>query len=308
VLFTFLPFSIACSDRKWRRRTIPQETLIRSAFARLNPCFLSTTGFESGAPKRVFTFGYKVSVRRFGLKLQRPAAILSALSVIDALCTAQILTIAHWPFASFHFRQYLTMMTSKPFSDACEENQEPILNIIGGYFRGLGSVLEIGSGTGQHAVYFSAALPHLTWQGSDRAENLPGIEMWRAEAGLANLRPALALDVMSDAWPDERFDAVFSANTAHIMAWPAVQAMFQGVAGVLASGGLFALYGPFNYGGEYSSASNARFDQWLKARDPHSGVKDVDDLTKLGRQVGLELFEDIEMPVNNRILMWRRVA
>ncbi len=200
------------------------------------------------------------------------------------------------------------MTASKPFSAACEENKEPILSIIRPLFADVREVLEIGSGTGQHAVYFAAALRHLVWQPSDRLENLPGIGLWLDEAELDNLRRPMALDVLRDTWPSTHFDAVYSANTAHIMSIDEVQSMFHGVAAVLPPGALFALYGPFNYDGRYTSDSNARFDQWLKARDARSGIKDVGDLTAFGDSVGLALSQDYAMPVNNRLLLWQRIA
>jgi SAM-dependent methyltransferase len=202
----------------------------------------------------------------------------------------------------------VNMTASKPFSAACEENKEPILSIIRPLFADVREVLEIGSGTGQHAVYFAAALRHLVWQPSDRLENLPGIGLWLDEAELDNLRRPMALDVLRDTWPSTHFDAVYSANTAHIMSIDEVQSMFHGVAAVLPPGALFALYGPFNYDGRYTSDSNARFDQWLKARDARSGIKDVGDLTAFGDSVGLALSQDYAMPVNNRLLLWQRIA
>jgi cyclopropane fatty-acyl-phospholipid synthase-like methyltransferase len=194
----------------------------------------------------------------------------------------------------------------KPFSQSCEENKEPILHVIGPLFAGARTLLEIGSGTGQHAVYFAAAMPHLRWQASDRRENLAGIRLWREEADLANLLPPLQVDVIGDAWPEQIYDGVFSANTAHIMSWDEVQAMFTGVARVLRPGGFFALYGPFNYGGRYTSHSNARFDAWLKAQDPRSSIKDFDALDALAQRLGLLLAADHTMPVNNRTLVWSR--
>jgi cyclopropane fatty-acyl-phospholipid synthase-like methyltransferase len=193
----------------------------------------------------------------------------------------------------------------KPFSEACEENKGPILAVLERLFVETHGVLEIGSGTGQHAVWLAAALPHLTWQTSDRSENHPGIRAWLDEAGLPNVLPPIELDV-AGAWPEGRFDAVFSANTTHIMSWPEVELMFEGIGRVLEEGGCLALYGPFNFGGNYTSESNARFDQWLKNRDPHSGIRHFEDLDALARSHGLSFVEDIPMPVNNRTLVWRR--
>ncbi len=193
----------------------------------------------------------------------------------------------------------------KPFAESCEENKAPILQVLVRLFADTRSVLEIGSGTGQHAVHFAAAMPHLVWQTSEVAVHHGGIHAWLDEVALANLRYPLDLDVRRD-WPDEPYEAVFSANTAHIMSWPEVEHLFQGVGRVLAPGGLFALYGPFNYGGEYTSESNRRFDAWLKGRDPLSGIRDFDALDRLADQQGLIFQEDVEMPVNNRILVWRK--
>jgi cyclopropane fatty-acyl-phospholipid synthase-like methyltransferase len=195
----------------------------------------------------------------------------------------------------------------KPYSEACEQNKAPILDLLVPLFRQARRVLEVGSGTGQHAVHFAAALPHLTWQTSDVQANLPGIRLWLAEAGLPNLPPPLALDVLGD-WPAGPFDGVFSANTAHIMGEPEVAAMFSGVGRVLALGSRFALYGPFRIAGRHTSESNARFDAWLRARDPHMGVRDLVDLERWGDDAGLRLVDDVPMPVNNRMLIWERVA
>jgi SAM-dependent methyltransferase len=195
----------------------------------------------------------------------------------------------------------------KPYAESCDQNRDPILAVLRDRLGGACSVLEIGSGTGQHGVYFGAAMPHLAWQTSERAEHHPGIRAWLDEAALPNVLPPLILDVSdAAAWPDDAYGAVFTANTVHIMGESEVSALFAGVGRVLDSGGLFLIYGPFNYGGRYSSESNARFDQWLKARDPRSGIKDLDWLGELADRAGLLLEDDLEMPANNRILVWRR--
>ncbi len=193
----------------------------------------------------------------------------------------------------------------KPYSESCDQNKEPILDVIQPLLRDARSVLEIGSGTGQHAVYFAAAMPHLVWHTSDCEAQHAGIRMWLEEAGLPNTRPPLPLDVACPQWPQMQPDAVFSANTAHIMHWPQVVAMFEGVGALLRPGGRFLLYGPFNYNGRFSSDSNARFDSWLKARDPQMGVRDFEALDVLANEAGMELMEDYQMPVNNRLLYWR---
>ncbi|MCL4315600.1 MAG: class I SAM-dependent methyltransferase [Gammaproteobacteria bacterium] len=196
----------------------------------------------------------------------------------------------------------------KLYSAACDENKEPILAVLRVVFVECRAVLEIGSGTGQHAVYFAQHMPHLVWQPSDTESSLASINAWRIEARLANVLTPLQLDVNQPPWPAVGADAVFSANTAHILSWPEVQRMFAGAGKILERGGVFALYGPFNYGGRYTSESNARFDAWLKARDPLSGVRDAEMLHDLAEAHGMTLVKDYEMPVNNRTLVWRRPA
>jgi len=196
---------------------------------------------------------------------------------------------------------------NKPFSQACENNKGPILEVLSRVFPETGRVVEIGSGTGQHAVHFAAGLPHLSWQPTDRPENLPGCRLWVDGAGLPNLQSPLALDVLEQPWPVEPpVDAVFSANTAHIMHWPAVQALFDGVGRLLALGGVFALYGPFRYGGKDTSESNTRFDLFLREQDPAMGLRDMDEVLPLARRAGLALEDDVAMPANNRTLIFRR--
>lgn len=197
-------------------------------------------------------------------------------------------------------------MSEKPYAPACDRNRDPILAVLREHFATQRRVLEIGSGTGQHAVYFAAAMPWLSWQCSDVGENLEGIRAWLDEAALPNTPPPISLDVRA-AWPQAEFDAVFSANALHIMGWPEVEAFFAGVDGVLArADGVLAVYGPFNYGGAYTSDSNRDFDAWLKARDPLSGIRDFEAVDALARGIGLEPVADVAMPANNRTLVWRR--
>jgi cyclopropane fatty-acyl-phospholipid synthase-like methyltransferase len=192
------------------------------------------------------------------------------------------------------------------FSDACERNNGPILEVLTRALASSRSVLEIGSGTGQHAVHFAAALPHLSWQPTELAGQLaPLAERIRLE-GTANLRAPIALDVHEHPWPVAPVDAVFSANTLHIMAWSAVHDFFRGVGEALGSPGVLCVYGPFRYHGEHTSGSNADFDRWLKARDPASGVRDFEALDELARAAGLALAADHAMPANNRTLVWQR--
>ena len=195
---------------------------------------------------------------------------------------------------------------SKQFSTACERNRDPILAVLRDAFAVCERVLEIGSGTGQHAVFFGAGLPHLIWQTSDLPRNHSSIVAWQQEARLLNVLPPLPLDV-NDVWPEAPFDAVFSANTCHIMAWPEVQAMFAGIGGVLSPGGMVGIYGPFNYGGQFTSASNARFDASLRAEVAHMGIRDFEAVNALATAQGLALQTDHAMPANNRLLVWRRM-
>ena len=193
----------------------------------------------------------------------------------------------------------------KPHSDACERNRGPILEVLRDHFADRRRVLEIGSGTGQHAVHFAAALRQLIWQTSDLAPSLPDIRQWLEEARLPNLPPPIALDVTGP-WPDTAFDAVFSANTLHIMSWAAVRALFEALPAVLTEDAVLAVYGPFNYDGRFTSESNAAFDTWLKQRSPESGIRDFAAVDRLARSTGFALVEDRAMPANNRTIIWRR--
>lgn len=194
----------------------------------------------------------------------------------------------------------------RPFSKACENNRAPILAVLERVFAEHRRALEIGSGTGQHAVYFAPRLPHLVWQPSDLPEHLPGIRAWREAFPAPNLRAPIALEVTATDWGVTAVDAVFSANTLHIMPWSAVVAFFAALPGVLAPGGTLAIYGPFNYDGQYTSASNASFDAWLRERAPHQGIRDFAAVAALATAAGLALLEDNAMPANNRLLVWRR--
>lgn len=193
----------------------------------------------------------------------------------------------------------------KPDAPSCERNREPILAVLRKHLVGRRHVLEIGSGTGQHAVHFAAALPSLIWQTSDRVENLPGIRAWIDDAALANTPAPIEFDV-SGLWPTRRFDAVFSANTLHIMAWHEVEQLFARLPGITTEDAVVIVYGPFNHGGRYSSDSNAAFDQWLKARGAHMAIRDAEAVDALAAGAGFKLSDDIAMPANNRCRIWRR--
>ncbi|MDE2136553.1 MAG: DUF938 domain-containing protein [Gammaproteobacteria bacterium] len=192
------------------------------------------------------------------------------------------------------------------FSEACERNQGPILEVLTGALAASRAVLEIGSGTGQHAVHFARHLPHLKWQPTERAAGLAALDARIALEGPPNLAAALELDVRAQPWPVAFCDAVFSANTLHIMAWEAVEDFFRGVGRVLAAPGVLCVYGPFRYRGAYTSDSNAEFDRLLRGRDAASGIRDFEALVRLAGAQGLELSADHAMPANNRTLVWRR--
>ncbi|MDP1979110.1 DUF938 domain-containing protein [Undibacterium sp.] len=194
-------------------------------------------------------------------------------------------------------------MMSKLFSAACERNSTPILQTIEPLLVDCHSLLEIGSGTGQHAVSFARQLTHLQWQTSDRQEYHPSIIAWMAEAALPNLLPPFELNIGISSWPQAQFDAVYTANTCHIMAWQEVELMFAGVAALLSNRGLFLIYGPFNYAGEFTSASNQHFDASLKQQAAHMGIRDIENILILASQHGMHLQDDIAMPANNRLLV-----
>lgn len=193
---------------------------------------------------------------------------------------------------------------TKPFSQACENNKKPILAVLKRWLYRPAKLVEIGSGTGQHAVYFAQHLPHVIWQATDRKQNLGGIKQWLDDARLVNLQPVRELDVTTRDWKLDPVDAIFSANTVHIMGWPVVEQLLQKIPDYLNSGGLFFLYGPFNYNRQYTSESNARFDHWLKIQDPSSGIRDFESVNSLLKSVGMHLEEDNAMPSNNRLLVW----
>ena len=198
----------------------------------------------------------------------------------------------------------------KPFAESCLQNQVEICNVLDKLLIDKKHVLEIGSGTGQHAVYFAKQLPHLIWQTSDQEQYPQGINLWIDEAGLDNIITPIKLDVSKDKWPEQtttqKIDALFSANVVHIMAWDNVIDYFNFGTKLLQKNGVFILYGPFNYHGKYTSQSNAEFDQWLKSRDPESGIRDFDALDQLAEKNQLSLKYDIEMAANNRILCWEK--
>jgi SAM-dependent methyltransferase len=193
-----------------------------------------------------------------------------------------------------------------PFSAACERNKDPILEVLRVRFAGRAQVLEIGSGTGQHAVHFARALPHLVWHPTEQLAYLSDLAERVKLEGPDNLRAPTLLDVRQALWPLRAVDAMFTANTLHIMSWPEVTALFKGLGTVLAPGGVFCAYGPFRYAGKYTSDSNRDFDRMLQDRDPLSGMRDIEDIKVLAGQYGLRMDADHGLPANNRLLIFTK--
>ncbi len=200
-------------------------------------------------------------------------------------------------------------MMNKPFSQACENNKQPILNILTTVFSSTKHVLEIGSGTGQHAAFFGQQLPYLTWQTSDLPINHQGINLWLDETALANVQRPIVVD-LNKPWPVPNnnlpIDGLYTANTLHIISWPLVVKFFQGIAQNLAPQASVCIYGPFNYQGKFSSESNVNFDLWLKDRDINSGIRDIEAILLLATSAGLTLVDDHAMPANNRLLVFSK--
>ncbi len=197
-------------------------------------------------------------------------------------------------------------MDSLPFSLSCENNKAFILDVLRQAFADRREVLEIGSGTGQHACHFATDMPWLQWQPTELPENLSFLQPRCSAYAGANLLPPLALDVRADPWPLAIPDALFSANSLHIMALSAVEQLFAALANHAGADVVLAVYGPFNYCGQYTSPSNARFDQWLAQRDPDSAIRDFEAVDRLAASAGFALQSDHEMPANNRLLLWRK--
>jgi len=198
-------------------------------------------------------------------------------------------------------------MTDKPFSEYADRNGAPILSVLETEFAACSKVLEIGSGTGQHAARFADALPFLQWQTSDLDENHSGIDGWVKDSGLSNLLPPLSLDVLNTDVPPASFDAVYSANTAHIMSIDAVQKMFALVGNALIVGGVFCLYGPFRQEGEFNTSSNAAFHQTLRSRNPEMGIRHLESLDDFAGDNDMTRVRLYSMPANNHIAVWHRV-
>jgi len=205
--------------------------------------------------------------------------------------------------ATLYIKKAKIEIAMLPFSAACERNKDPILGVLRIRLAGRSQVLEIGSGTGQHAAYFARALDHLIWHPTEQLAYLADLAERVKLEGSHNLRAPTLLDVRQAVWPVRSVDAVFTANTLHIMSWAEVTALFRGVGNVLAPGGVLCIYGPFRYAGRYTSDSNQEFDRMLQERDPQSGLRDIQAITALAGQYGLRLDTDHDLPANNRLLI-----
>ncbi len=198
-------------------------------------------------------------------------------------------------------------MAKLPYSQAAENNKQPILDILRPLFAQTKSVLEVGSGTAQHALWFARNMPHLTWQPTEHESNMDKlVQCLSAQENPGNIKNPVCLDVADDPWPVAESEAVYSANCVHIMSWEHVQKMFAGLDKVIRPGGYLTLYGPFKYNGAFTSSSNALFEQWLKGNDPVSGIRDFEEVDALANSIGLSLVADHKMPANNQCLVWQR--
>ena len=191
-----------------------------------------------------------------------------------------------------------------PFSQACEQNKAPILEHLRALLKGCDSVLEVGAGTGQHAVHFAKLLPHLTWHPSDVSNNLGTLALRVLNASVENLRKPVRLDVDHCRWNCGRFDAIFTANTLHIMSERSVENFFLNIPNHMNTKAQLIVYGPFKYNGKFTTPSNSNFDLWLKTRNTDSGLRDFEWVSALAKHAGLQLKHDFSMPANNQLLVW----
>ena len=198
-------------------------------------------------------------------------------------------------------------MIDKPFAPSAEKNRHDILEVLKAELAPQSHVLELASGTGQHACHFAQAMPQVKWQPSDLSDKLEGLQLWIDESGCDNIEAPLVLDVDSAQWPELSVDACYAANTLHIISWELVQPFFAGCAGVLKPAGKLLVYGPYSFDGKHTAPSNEQFDQHLKSQDPQMGIRDVLELDRLAFRHGFAAARLIEMPVNNFLAIWEKV-
>ncbi len=197
-------------------------------------------------------------------------------------------------------------MNIRNFSQACKNNKQPILDILKTVLTGYSDVLEIGSGSGQHAIFFGSHLPNTQWHTTELPENLNALHQNINQYARENVTLPVSLDVSSHPWPHASASNIFSANTLHIMNWENVVHFFRGLGNVLSNNGYLCVYGPFRYNNNYTTESNARFDIWLKDRDPDSGIRDFEAVDQLAAKQDLRLIYDHAMPANNQFLIWQK--
>jgi len=200
------------------------------------------------------------------------------------------------------------MSPQKPFAPAADKNKVAICAALQREIKAGDQVLEIGSGTGQHITWFATHIPNATWQPSDLAHNLSGIDAWITESNCSNIHPPVELDVEHTPWPVQKADVCYSANTLHIMNWHAIEALFKHASVLLGNGGKLCIYGPFRISGEHVSESNAQFDEQLRARNQESGVRDLNDLDCLAAQLDFDPPKSIRLPANNFLVVWEKCA
>ncbi len=199
------------------------------------------------------------------------------------------------------------MIPEKPYALSCDKNSEPILEVLKDYLPGHQALLELGAGTGQHAIYMAPHFKNMTWTVADMQDRHEGIQMWIKDFPRANVKGPVEYEAGKTPLPDGDFDVVFTANTLHIMSWSHGLQMFDDLQG-LKSEALFVVYGAFNYDGKYSSESNKKFDQWIKDRFPEGGIRDFEKVEEELRQRHFQLVKDHEMPANNRLLIFKKAS
>lgn len=198
-------------------------------------------------------------------------------------------------------------MSEKPFAPSCERNQGTILEVLKGIVSDSAvNLLEIGSGTGQHAVFMAPHFPSLNWQTADLLGNHSGINQWVVESQIPNIIKPIVYESGESDFPNMNIDVVFTANTLHIMSWQNVKVLIEQFGKYLKTGARIVIYGPFNYGNQFTSESNAKFDVWLKQQEIHQGIRDFEGIVELMKNQGIKLVEDFKMPSNNRILHFNK--
>lgn len=193
-----------------------------------------------------------------------------------------------------------------PFSPAAERNKSAILEKLQLVLQGSEKILEIGAGTGQHAVHFCQAMHGLQWFPSDLPERISVSNAVISTFGMKNISKAIALDVQQSVWPEISIDVIYTANTAHIMSWEVTQKMLVGAAQLLPENGLLIIYGPFKYAGDFTSESNQMFDASLKRSSPDQGIRDFEAIDRIANKHQLKILHDFEMPANNRMLVYKK--